>query len=472
MNKLWKKTCVFFIFCAAMAVAAPAQTFDSLLSFDANDGAQPFYGSLVQATDGNFYGTTWGGGDFGCANHLTGCGTVFRITPDGTLTRVHIFCTETGCADGEYPYGGLVLGTDRSLYGTTSAGGVNGLGTVFKLTPSGRLITLHSFDGSDGAEPYGTLIQAADGNFYGTTYQGGGVNNGGTIFRITASGTLTMLYSFCSQPSCADGYWPIAGLVEGTDENFYGTTLEGGLKNKNDGTIFKITPAGMLTTLHSFDGHDGGYPYGGLVQGGESLYGTTGNDGPNGGGTIFKVTAHGGFSTVYGFGTENTYPYDGLIEATDGNLYGTTRKGGGGGSLGTVFSLASGVVLSTLHTFDGADGANPFSGLVQSTTGNFYGTTRIGGADNYGTVFSLSMGLGPFVKLVSASGKVGQTEGILGQGFTGASNVSFNGTAATFTVVSDTYVTATVPAGATTGLVTVTTPGGVLTSNGPFRVRP
>jgi uncharacterized repeat protein (TIGR03803 family) len=471
MNKLWKRTCVSFIFCAAMALAAPAQTFDSLLSFDGMNGAEPYYGSLIQGPDGNFYGTTWGGGDFGCNKPLTGCGTVFRITPGGTPTRVHTFCTVTGCADGEYPYGGLVLGTDGALYGTTSAGGLNGQGTVFKLTPSGRLITLHSFNSSDGSEPYGTLIQAADGSFYGTTFQGGGVNNDGTIFRITASGTLTTLHIFCSQFGCADGALPVAGLVQGSDGNFYGTTTEGGLRNVDYGTVFQITPAGVLTTLHSFDGSDGSYPYGTLVQGGESLYGTTENRGPHGGGTIFKVNAHGGFATVYGFGEGSSlYPYDGLIQGTDGSLYGTTSKGGL--DVGTVFNIAPGDVVTTLHSFDAGDGTNPMGGMVQSTNGIFYGTTRIGGADNYGTVFSLSMGLGPFVKLVSASGKVGQTEGILGQGFTGASNVSFNGTAATFTVVSDTYVTATVPAGATTGLVTVTTPGGVLTSNGPFRVRP
>jgi uncharacterized repeat protein (TIGR03803 family) len=471
----WKKACIVFLLCAATAIAAPAQTVTSLLSFDGADGAEPYYGSLVQGPDGNFYGTTWeGGGNTRCKNSHIGCGTVFSITPGGTLTTVHKFCTVTGCPDGAYPYGGLVVGVDGDLYGTTSAGGANGQGTVFKIIPDGALKTLHSFDGSDGTGPYGTLIQASDGDFYGTTYQGGGVNNDGTVFKMTPSGTLTTLYSFCSQPDCTDGVLPIAGLVEGTDGNLYGTTVEGGLKNKDYGTIFKITPAGVLTTLHSFDSHDGSYPYGGLVQGGESFYGTTGNYGPNGEGTIFKITSQGTFTTVYGFSGMNygagAYPYDGLIQATDGSLYGTTSKGGIGGNLGTVFDIASGGAVTTLYSFDGTDGTNPVGGLVQSTDGNFYGTTRIGGTNDYGTVFSLSMALEPFVRMVSASGKAGHTSGILGQGFTGTTSVLFNGISAAFTIVADTYLTATVPAGATTGYVTATTPSGTLTSNVPFHV--
>ena len=464
------------LWCVAMAIAAPAQTFDSLFSFDGHNGSEPYYGSLVQGPDGNFYGTTYEGGDVRCNNSDMGCGTVFRITPAGTMTTIHIFCTGTDCSDGAYPYGGLVVGADGNLYGTTSSGGANGAGSVFKILPNGALKTLHSFDNSDGVAPYGTLIQAADGNFYGTTFAGG-ANTYGTVFKMTPSGTLTTLYSFCAQFDCDDGGQPIAGLVQGTDGNFYGTTSGGGFNNDGQGTVFKITTSGTLTTLHSFDGPDGSYPDGGLVEASNgSFYGTTEFRGPRTGGTIFGITPQGTFRTIYGLGGANkgagAYPYDAMIQATDGKLYGTTSAGGVGTNFGTVFNVASGGAVTTLYSFDGTDGTNPVSGLVQSTNGNFYGTTRIGGADDYGTVFSLSMGLGPFVRMVSASGRVGQTRGILGQGFTGTTGVSFNGTAATFTVVSDTYVTATVPAGATTGSVTVITPSGTLTSNTPFRVLP
>jgi uncharacterized repeat protein (TIGR03803 family) len=473
MSKLtaWKMTRAVFVLCAATAIAVRAQTFTSLVSFDGLDGANPYYGSLIQGPDGSFYGTTWeGGGDTRCKNSHIGCGTVFRITPSGTLTKIYEFCSEIDCTDGAYPFGGLVLGMDGNLYGTTSAGGTSGLGTVFKITPKAKLKTLHSFNKIDGATPIGTLIQATDGNFYGTTSQGGEANNDGTIFKITPDGILTTLYIFCAQPNCTEGVSPIAGLVEATDGNFYGTTIAGGLNNKDYGTVFKITSTGTLTMLHRFSGRDGANPYGALVQGNESLYGTTESRGPNGGGTIYKMTPQGAFTTEYGFGAENTYPYDALIEASDGSLYGTTRRGGTGGNLGTAFKIDSGGIVTTLHSFYGADGSNPIGGLVQGTDGNFYGTTRIGGAggSNYGTVFSLSVGLGPFVRLVSTAGRVGQSGGILGQGFTLTTAVSFNGTPASFTVVSDTFLKATVPAGATTGYVTVTTPGGTLTSNVPF----
>jgi len=458
----WKTVCGILLLCAATVVASHAQTFTSLVSFNGFNGAYPYYGSLVQGTDWNFYGTTYQGG---------GPGNVFRITREGAVSTVHRFCAETGCTDGANPFGGLVLGADGSVYGTTSGGGTAGLGTVFKITPNAKLKTLHSFNRIDGAIPIGTLIQATDGNFYGTTSQGGS-NNDGTVFKISPDGMLTTLYIFCAQPNCTDGVSPIAGLVEGTDGNFYGTTIKGGLNNKDSGTVFRIARTGTLTMLHSFNGRDGANPYGGLVQGNESLYGTTESRGPNGGGTIFKITSQGTFATVYGFGVENTYPVDGLIAGTDGNLYGTTSKGGAGSNLGTVFNLGSGGTVTTLHSFDTTDGANPYGSLVQSTNGDFYGTTRVGGAEGYGTVFTLSMGLAPFVRMVSTSGRVGQTGGILGQGLTGTTSVSFNGTAAPFTVVSDTFLKATVPAGATTGYVTVTTPSGTLTSNVPFHVLP
>jgi uncharacterized repeat protein (TIGR03803 family) len=298
-------------------------------------------------------------------------------------------------------------------------------GTVFKITPGGTLTTLHSFcsesNCTDGCIPYAALVQATDGDFYGTTQDC--ANGDGTLFKITPSGTLTTLYSFCSESNCTDGSAPSAVLIQAIDGNLYGTTSFGGANCATCGTVFKITPSGTLTTLLSFDGADGEDPTDGLVQG------------PN------------------------------------GDFYGTTYIGGAYGD-GTVFKITPEGTLTTLISFDGTDGSDPIAGLVQATNGTFYGTTRYGGADNDGTVFSLSVGLGPFVETRLTAGTVGAVVEILGTDLTGATSVSFNGTAAAFTVVSPSLVAATVPAGATSGKVQVVTPSGTLLSNVPFRVLP
>jgi len=263
-------------------------------------------------------------------------------------------------------------------------------------------------------------VQATNGNFYGTT-EIGGADGYGTVFKITPKGALTTLYSFCAQLNCTDGATPYAGLVQATNGNFYGTTFNGGADGY--GTVFRITSRGTLRTLHSFDGTDGASPIAGLVQ------------------------------------------------ATNGNFYGTTEIGRANGE-GTVFEITPRGTLTTLHSFAGADGAFPFAGLAQDTDGNFYGTAYQGGTANDGTVFSLSVGLGPFVETLPTSGKVGAKVIVLGTNLTGATSVTFNGTAATFTVVGNSEITTTVPTGATTGTVEVTTPKGTLQSNVPFRVTP
>jgi uncharacterized repeat protein (TIGR03803 family) len=429
--------------CGTVFRITPMRRLTTLHRFGSTDGTWPSTG-LVLATDGNFYGTT----EFGGANEIcwNGCGTIFKITPGGTLTTLYNLCSQPGCTDGRNPDGTLVQATDGSLYGTTNLGGANSCqvwgscGSVFKITPRGTLTTLHSFAGSDGAGPSGKLIQATDGDFYGTTQGGGASGSGcngfgcGTVFKMTRAGKLTTLYSFCSQTSCTDGALPQAGLVQAADGNFYGTTQGGGANGR--GTVFKITSAGALTTLYSFCSQtnctDGGMPQAGLVQ------------------------------------------------ATDGNLYGTTKWGGDnsscdGGPCGTVFMITLAGRLTTLYDFCSQtgciDGAFPVAALLQGTSGNFYGTTSWAGAHGDGTIFSLSRDLGPFVTFVRDSGKAGSKAEILGQGLTGTTAVSFNGTAANFVVHSDTYLTATVPQGATTGFVTVTTPGAVLQSNVKFRVR-
>ena len=469
VNKLsvWKASYATFLLCAAMATASPAQTFKTLVNFDGTNGATPVYTSLIQGTDGDFYGTTIGGG-------ANGSGTVFQITSGGTLTTLYSFCSQAKCTDGASPYGGLTPATDGNFYGTTFSGGANGdFGTVFKITRGGTLTTLHSFDLTDGAQPNAALVQATSGGFYGTT-SGGGPNNAGTVFKITPGGTLTTLHTFDG----TDGVGPVGAMVQGTNGNFYGTTPNGGANG--NGTVFKITPGGTLTTLHSFGTTDGSYPNCALVQAANGrFYGTTyqgGNNATcgfgNGCGTVFKITPGGTLTTLHIFdSTDGANPIAGLVQATDGNFYGTTYAGGAS-DWGTVFKITSGGTLTTLHSFDLSDGAQPYGPLGQATNGQFYGTTPNGGANNDGTLFGLAVGLSPFIETRPTSGKVGATIIILGTNLTGTTSVRFHGTPATFKVVSRSEIKTTLPAGATTGKVTVKTPHGTLLSNLPFRVRP
>ncbi len=496
---------------------AQAQTFNLLYSFCAEsgcpDGWTPYAG-LVQGTDGNLYGTTVEG-ETCVVSTGANCGTVFSITTSGTLTNLYTFCSKSDCADGVLPLAGLVLATDGNLYGTTFNGGASGsscpyydgCGTVFKITETGTLTTLYSFCSqsgcADGEGPQGALTQATDGSFYGTTLSGGAYGSG-TVFKITSTGTLTTLYSFCENVNpCVDGEEPTAGLVQATDGNFYGTTYAG--TAYRGGTVFKITPTGVLTTLYMFCSNDGGNPSdcadgenpsAGLVQGTDgNFYGTTFYGGQGGAcpradtdgcGTVFKMTPNGTLTKLYAFsGADGENPQAGLIQATDGNLYGTTVFGGGfcwgtEGTCGTIFEITTNGTLTTLHSFSGPDGGFPDAALVQDTNGSFYGTTFDGGAYSTcnpqpsnidcGNIFSLDNFLGPFVKTVSTSGPVKTAVMILGTDLTGATSVSFNGTAATFTVVSASLITTTVPTGATTGPVTVITPSGTLTSNVPFTI--
>jgi uncharacterized repeat protein (TIGR03803 family) len=471
MKKLrrWKIVAVLAI-CAATAIASPAQTFTTLYSFAGTDGSNPLYVSLVQGTDGQFYGTTSNDG----ANNS---GTAFKITPGGTLTTLYNFCVLANCFDGTTPYAGLIQGSDGNFYGTTYGGGTNYYyGTVFQLTPSGGINTLHSFDFTDGENPYVGLIQASNGTFYGTTASGG--KGSGTVFSITAEGAFATVYSFCSVGDCLDGGSPYGGLIQASNGNFYGTTSGGG-EGRGGGTVFELTPSGTLTTLYSFCPQsgcvDGLEPRSSLIQATDgNFYGTTVEGGTTNQGTIFKITPTGTMMQLYSFCasgicTDGSIPYAGLIQATDGNFYGTTSTGGTSGD-GTIFEITAAGKLTTLHNFDIKDGDYPTGGLVQGTDGNFYGTTNKYGANFNGTVFSLAMGLAPFVTLTPNSGIVHNTIGIFGQGFTGTTSVSFNGAAAKFTVKSDAYITATVPVNATTGPVTVTTPGGKLSSNQPFHI--
>jgi uncharacterized repeat protein (TIGR03803 family) len=381
---------------------------------------------------------------------------------------------------------GLIQATNGNFYGTSELGGAHSDGTVFEITPTGTLTTLHSFcsqpNCTDGLEPVAGLIQATNGNFYGTTSEGGAKKLYGTVFEITSTGTLTTLYSFCPQPNCADGEFPFAGVMQATNGNFYGTTSQGGANG--DGIVFEITPTGTLSALHSFCSKpgctDGEQPRAGLMQATNGdLYGTTEFGGAHSDGTVFEITPTGTLTTLYSFCskpgcTDGDAPQAGLVQATNGNFYGTTSEGGNANSDGIVFEITPTGTLTTLYSLCSkpgcADGEGPFAELMQATNANFYGTTHGGGASGDGTVFSLATGLGPFVETLPTVGKVGAAVIILGNNLTGASSVTFNGTPATFKVVSANEITTVVPSGATTGKVAVITPSGSLTSNVKFRV--
>jgi uncharacterized repeat protein (TIGR03803 family) len=458
-----KRACAVSILCVVTTITLSARTFTTLHSFNGTDGANSYTG-LVQGADGNFYGTTIDGG-------ANAGGNIFKITPSGKLTPLYSFCSQSNCTDGQYPVTVLVPGADGNFYGTTQSGGTSGNGTIFKISTKGKLTTLHSFNGADGAAPYGSLTLATNGNFYGTTNLGGSQGLG-TVFKITPSGKLTTLYTFCSQSNCPDGQYPVGGLIQAIDGNIYGTTHAGGNDACHDGcgTVFKITPGGKLTTLHKFDITDGEYPYGGVVEGGKgTFYGTTGGGGGNNWGTVFKMTSSGKLTTLHSFnGTDGSNAYA-LSQASDGNFYGTTSTGGVKVD-GTTFKITPGGTLTVLHTFNGKDGKNLYGGLLQGTNGRFYGTTYFGGTDDDGTVFSLDVGLGPFVETRPTSGKAGAPVIILGTNLTGASSVTFDRTPATFEVISKSEIRTTVPNGASTGKVKVTTPRGKLLSNVSFRV--
>jgi uncharacterized repeat protein (TIGR03803 family) len=308
-----------------------------------------------------------------------------------------------------------------------------------------------------------SLVQGSNGFLYGTTPQGG-TGQTGTVFAMSLEGKLKTLVTF----NGTDGNDAYYGLTL-FKEIFYGTTSDGGANGY--GTLFSMTPQGALTTLYNFSATDG-TPNGALLSANGMLCGVTCCGGANGWGTVFSASTNGAVTPIYSFtgGNDGAGPYGGLVQGGDGLFYGTTPAGGAYG-LGTVFSVTASGTLTTLYAFSGPDGSNPLAALLLGPDGNFYGTTDYGGANNFygatgqggsatqsrGTLFRLSMGLAPFVETTISSGRVGATVAILGTDLTGAGSVTFNGTAATFTVVSATEIRATVPAGA-------------LPSNAPFEV--
>jgi len=390
---------LFLCFILSGAQGSPLSTLHSFSVFP--QGAQP-EAALIQASDGNFYGTTVDGGTNG------GNGTIFRLTPGGAISTLHTF---SGGNDGAHPRGTLAQGTDGSLYGTCYEGGADGLGTVFKMSTSGKFATLYSFTGgSDSADPAAGLVQASDGNFYGTA---SGSSDYGAVFRITPNGTFTTVYSFTGG---GDGAYPYCALVQCTDGNLYGTCSGGG-DASGDGTIFQVSTNGTFNTLYTFTGgNDGSGPDAGLIQGIDgNLYGTATYGGnTSGDGTIFQVSTNGTFTMLWNFtdSSDGANPNAGLIQAANGTLYGTASYGGndafgGSGGLGTLFNITTnGATFTTVHEFTGgSDGANSYAGLILGKSGSLFGTTAYGMNNDAGTIFTVTP-TGLYATLTGFSGMV------------------------------------------------------------------
>ncbi len=447
----------------AAADVSHAQIFTPLVALGGAKGASPYSG-LVQGVDGNFYGTTYSG------SAGAGFGTVYKVTPRGVLTTLHTFKR----TDGSYPYAGLVLARDGYFYGTTENGGANGNGTFYRVTNTGTFTVVHSFTGYDGSLLFSTPIEGTDGSFYGVSQQGGS-NGYGTIYKITADGNLATLYNFCAI-TCLDGALPAGALFQAPSGDFYGASTGGG--DYGQGNIFSISTSGFYQVVYNFCSKencaDGRLPGMSLVAFSGSLYGTTAIGGSSAGGgsdgfgTVYKIDGPGTITTVLSFdGANGSYPIGALSLGSDGNFYGTTEVGGAFGE-GTFFKLAPSGTLKTLYSFSG--NAAPVAGVCQGTDGSFYGTTSGGGVGS-GFIYKISTGLGPFIRTIPTTAKTRTQVTILGNNLQGTTSVTFNGAKATFTVnETGTGITVTVPAAATTGVVSVVTPARALNSNVPFTV--
>jgi uncharacterized repeat protein (TIGR03803 family) len=345
------------------------------------------------------------------------------------FTNLVSFTGVGGACPGGHPYCGLVVGADGNLYGTTSTGGSNDLGTVFQLTPAGVFTSLFSFNGTNGSDPSAALTPAGNGAFYGTTFAGG-VSNWGTIFLITTNGEFTNLFSFTGTNNPWQGAAPAAALVPDGKGNYFGTTDFGGLTNAlylnystllgyGYGTVFELTSNGTVTVPVVFGGTNGAHPSGGLVFAKDgNFYGTTtwGGNGLTstfpGYGTIFRLTPDGTFTNIYKFtGGDGAFIYAGLVQGQDGYLYGAASSGGSAGN-GALFKISTDGDFVPLRAFGFFESGMPSAGMMQGSDGNFYGTTY----GTYGSVFQLTPG-GAYTNLVSFNNANGSyPAGVLVQG--------------------------------------------------------
>jgi uncharacterized repeat protein (TIGR03803 family) len=464
---------------AGTADPAQAQTLTPLYDFAGPQWLANPLGQLALGRDGNFYGMTTGGS----------INEIYQITPDGVETTLWV-------SPDQYTYGtqcnfGLTLGPDGLLYGPCQdidQSWSYGSGAIFRFDPSlGQygFTVIYEFPSYGCSVQPNALTLNTDGNFYGTT-QGGNCGSAGlgTFFKITPSGTLTTLHTF-QGASGNDAAYPSA-LTLGSDGNFYGTSQAGGIgaQNLNSGTVFKITPKGKVTLLYVFNGNNNGPrdPAAAPIQGADGKwYGTTFLGGTYNNGTIFQLAGKK-LNLLHNFdqSVDNAaFPNFALTLGTDGNFYSPSQDTYSGGygpeSIFKTTTIAKKPVYTDLFNWQlpvgGCTaglvyGCFPSSPLALHPNGNFYGTTQNGGggSNDGGVFYSFNTGLEPYIILQFRRGTIGKSIGIFGVGLTGTTEVSFNGTSAEFTVVSDTYLTATVPTGATTGYVTVTTPSATLKS--------
>ena len=447
---------IAIVFLFVVSPLLRAQTYTDMHDFNETDGCCALYPSmLAQGEDGSIYGATTSGG--------VGFGNIFKITTSGTFMSLFNFDSTHGLG----PQGGLSLGLDGNFYGATYQGGTGHAGTIFKVTPSGAETVLYNFTNTnDGAFPHTPPVQAPDGNLYGTTGNGTAF----VLYKLTSSGTFSVVVNLPDQT-----YSP---LLLGTDGNLYGTTLHGGTFNA--GTAFQFAPAKKkLKIIHSFQGTTGSSPYAPLMWGVDGkLYGTTSAGGTSSGGVVFQMSTGGKYVVLNNFSTvspaNGATPFAGLVQGSDGFLYGVASVGGANGQ-GTLFKLSTkGTGFTVLHSFATTTGDTPFSTPLLHTNGKIYGMTFHGGSHAaYGTIYNFDAGLKPFVsQFVRYSGKVGDTVGILGQGFSNATGVKFGTGPGTFVASTDAFMTATVTSGATTGVITVEEPGGNLTTPLKYKVIP
>jgi len=404
--------------------------------------------AMAQGRDGNLYGITTSGGDHSL-------GSIYKLTTTGTVTQLYSFDGPHGST----PMGGLMLAPDGNLWGTTEEGGAHGFGTIFKISAAGVFTDVYDFTAStDGGFPVSPLIVGSDGNLYGTSHPG-------VMYKISTAGVFKAV---AKTPSESYG-----ALLLASDGSYYGVTEFAG--TITDGTVYKVTGA-TTTVLFNFDGPHGAFPVGGLAQGADgNIYGTTTAGGTSNDGVIFKITPSGAFSVVFNFDhtlqfAQGYQPWSGLITGSDGNLYGTTIWGGANGN-GVIYEWSTGGAYSVLYSFDAPTGVGAYATPVEHTNGEIFGFTARGGAVGDGVIYGFQAALPRYALLNQPNGTVGRSIGILGNGFSTASSVTFNGTPASFHVISNTYMTATVPSGET-GFVTVATSSGTLTSNRLFKVTP
>jgi uncharacterized repeat protein (TIGR03803 family) len=345
-----------------------------------SDGGQTQAGLILDST-GDLFGTATGGG--------SNPGAVFKVDAAGHATMLYTF---TGGADGSHPYAGVVLDSAGNLYGTTAYGGPANGGVVFKLDTSGRETVLYGFPGAaDGSYPSAGLIRDSAGNFYGTT-SAGGTSGWGTVYKLDATGHETVLYTFTGG---ADGGGPNSGVIRDSSGNLYGTAVYGGTADY--GVVYKVDTSGQETVLYSFTGGaDGSNPLSGVIRDSAgNLYGTNSWRGSGSAGVVYVLRTTGRLTVLYTFtgGADGAYPSAGLIRDSAGNFYGTTPAGGAGAGwagYGVVYKLDKTGHETVLYTFTGgADGNRPYAGVIRDAGGNLYGTTFFGGAQNAGVVYKV-----------------------------------------------------------------------------------